>query len=210
MSETRLKILECACDLYLDEGLQGFSMRKLARSVGVTAPALYRHYDSKERVLVAVLGEAYKLFAQYLYRALSAPTPLERLRTASGEYLNFALENPRQYEMMFVSAAGLGLDELPPEVEQHGCTIGQFWHDRVRECMDAGLLNPDDPERVSLTMWSHAHGLMVLYLRGMLQMEESEFRAFFAESSRRMAMGVGTERLEEMAAEVAGLGTAAG
>src|SRR5690606_6240441 len=47
MSEQRERILACACELYLTDGLDGFSMRKLARSLGVTAPALYRHYESK-------------------------------------------------------------------------------------------------------------------------------------------------------------------
>jgi AcrR family transcriptional regulator len=43
MSDQRDAILAAACDLYLRSGLDGFSMRKLAREVGVTAPALYRH-----------------------------------------------------------------------------------------------------------------------------------------------------------------------
>ena len=53
-TEQRDRILACACDLYLADGLDGFSMRKLARSLGVTAPALYRHYGSKERVLLGI------------------------------------------------------------------------------------------------------------------------------------------------------------
>ena len=48
MSEQRDRILSCACEMYLQDGLDGFSMRKLARVLGVTAPALYRHYESKE------------------------------------------------------------------------------------------------------------------------------------------------------------------
>ena len=123
--------------------------------------------------------------------------------------MNFALENPRQYEMLYVSPAALGLTAPPPEVEQHACAIGQFWHDRVRECMDAGLLTQDDPERVGLTMWAHAHGLIFIYLRGMLQMEEAEFRAFFAESRRRMVTGVGTARMEEVVTTDFPLGMAA-
>ena len=95
MSIQRDQIVACACDLYLAEGLDGFSMRKLARLMGVTAPALYRHYDGKEAVLIDVVGEAYKLFAQYLYRALGAPTAAERLHRAGEEYLNCALEQPK-------------------------------------------------------------------------------------------------------------------
>ena len=78
MSDQREYILSCACDLYLKHGLDGFTMRRLAKSVGVTAPALYRHYDGREAVLADVLREAHREFSRYLYGALGAPTPLER------------------------------------------------------------------------------------------------------------------------------------
>ena len=107
----RDRILSCAYELYLSDGLEGFSMRKLAKTVGVTAPALYRHYPSKERVLIAVIGEAYRMFAEYLYRALAGPTPAERLRRAGMEYLNFAIEHPEMYEMLYVSPHHLGLED---------------------------------------------------------------------------------------------------
>ncbi|HZD04720.1 MAG TPA: TetR/AcrR family transcriptional regulator, partial [Longimicrobiales bacterium] len=90
MSEQRDRILACACDLYLEDGLEGFSMRKLARSVGVTAPALYRYYESRERVLLDVVGEAYRRLAEYLYEALKGRTPEERFRMAGDGYLSFA------------------------------------------------------------------------------------------------------------------------
>jgi AcrR family transcriptional regulator len=201
MSDMRDRILARACDLYLEEGLQGFSMRKLARSVGVTAPALYRHYENKERVLVAVVGEAYKLFGQFLYRSLAGHTPLERLHLAATNYLEFALGHPRQYEMLYVSPAALGLDRLPQEVEEHACATGQFWHDRVRECMDAGLLREGSPEEVSMTMWAHAHGLLFLYLRGLLEMDEAGFRRMFEASSIRLFEGLAAPRLFKELAE---------
>ena len=43
-------MLSEACDLLISGGIEGLSMRKLAKRVGVTAPALYRHYASKEMV----------------------------------------------------------------------------------------------------------------------------------------------------------------
>ncbi|SVD71528.1 uncharacterized protein METZ01_LOCUS424382, partial [marine metagenome] len=60
MSDQREMILACACDLYLANGLGGFSMRKLAKEVGVTAPAIYRHYDGREAVLADVVRHAHR------------------------------------------------------------------------------------------------------------------------------------------------------
>jgi AcrR family transcriptional regulator len=206
MSIQRDQIVACACDLYLAEGLDGFSMRKLARLMGVTAPALYRHYDGKEAVLIDVVGEAYKLFAQYLYRALGAPTAAERFHRAGEEYLNFALEHPKLYEVMFTSPDALGLEELPEEAATHACAVGQYWRDRVREAIDAGLLRDFGTEAVSTTMWAHAHGLVTIYHRGFIPVTEAEFRELFHQSALRMTLGLGSaERSQEVEEELAGL-----
>lgn len=194
----REKILACACELYLEDGLEGFSMRKLAAGVGVTAPALYRHYESKERVLLDVVAEAYRRLAQALYKALEGRTPVERFRLAGEAYLAFALENPRLYEVLFGPAELMGVASGSEELEAQACAIGQFWNDRVRECIDAGILREGDPDGIGLTLWAHFHGLLTLYLRGMLQVEEETFRRMVKASGRRLFRGLGTESFADM------------
>ena len=201
MSEQRDKILACARDLYLSVGKHGFSMRKLAGRVGVTAPALYRYYESREHVLGDVVRGAYREFTARLYRALEGRTPLERFFGAGEGYLDFALEHPRWYGMMFNSPEEMGLDGPPEDIEVMGCAIHQFWVDRVRECMGAGILKEADPVRTSLTMWAHAHGMIQLYHQGHFRLSEAEFRRLFEESGARMMSGVATEAFaEELAA----------
>lgn len=197
MSIQREDVLARACDLYLAEGLDGFTMRKLARAVGVTAPALYRHYASKEAVLCDLVREAYGRFTSYLYRALEGRTPEERLRHAGEAYLSFVLEHPHWYRMVFVAPEHLGLGALPEDIETQGCAVHQFWVDRLRECMDAGLLEQDDPVQVGLTLWAHAHGLIRLYQSGQLRMSEEAFRGLYMASARRLMMGVATEAHRE-------------
>lgn len=193
MSDQRENILACACDLYLKDGLEGFSMRKLARQVGVTAPALYRYYEGKEQVILDVVREAYREFSSFLYQALEGRTPEERLQKAGEGYLDFALTHPRWYQMVFISPEQLGVTDVPEELESQGCAIHQFWVDRLRECMDAGLLKEDDPTRVGMTMWAHSHGLITLYQNGHLDLPPEEFRLVLRESGRRMMQGIATE-----------------
>lgn len=193
MATKRADILDSACDLYLAEGLEGFSMRQLARRVGVTAPALYRHYENKEAVLAEVVGEAYRRLVQYLYRALEGETPEARFRLAGRAYADFALENPRLYQMIYASRDVLGMERLSEETRSQAFAIGQFWRDRVREVMDAGTLEQRDPEEAAVTLWSHAHGLIALHLRGMLETDEEEFRNLYDESTRRVLRGLATD-----------------
>lgn len=201
MPDQRERILTCACDLYLEHGLDGFSMRKLAREVGVTAPAIYRHYDGREAVLADVLREAHRVFSRYLYAALGAPTPLERFQAAGDGYLGFVFDHPRWYGIMHTATEHLGMESLPDDIEAMQTAIHQFWNDRVRECMDAGILKDGDPEMTSVTMWAHAHGLVQLYHEGCLEMPQEEFRTLFKQSGLRLMSGVGTDEFKaEMAA----------
>lgn len=193
MSEQRERILGCACELYLAEGLDGFSMRKLAKEVGVTAPALYRHYESREHVLADVVREAYREFSGKLYRALEGPTALDRIARAGQGYLDFALKHPRWYHILFTAPEQLGMSALPDDIEAMGCAVHQFWVDRVRECQDAGIMKEGDPMQVSLTMWAHAHGLVSLYHHGHFRMDEAAFRTQFERSGMLMMRGMATD-----------------
>lgn len=201
MSDQRDRILGCACGLYLSEGLDGFSMRKLAKQVGVTAPALYRHYQNREHVLADVVREAYREFTAYLYRALEGRTAVERFFRAGEGYLDFALKHPRWYELLFISPEHMGMDALPDDIEAMGCAVHQFWVDRVRECMDEGILRQGDPVQMSLTMWAHAHGLVSLYHHGHFRMNEENFRRQFGASGAVMMRGIATDEFATYLAE---------
>ncbi len=192
----RTDILTRACELYLEGGAEAVSMRRLARDLGVTAPALYRHYDSREEMLLDVVAEAYRRLSERLYGALSGRTPAERLYLAGQAYLDFALDQPKYYEMLYTPAHTLGAEELPDQVTEQVASVGRFFNDRVRECIDAGLFQPLDPADVSGTLWAHAHGLISIYLRGCLDMEADEFRRHYGASSRRAITGMATPAYE--------------
>jgi len=199
MSDQRERILASACELYLSDGLDGFSMRKLAKQVGVTAPALYRHYDSREALLADVVREAYRTFTRYIYRALGAPTAVERFLGAGDGYMDFVFEHPRWYNILWTGPDALGMESMPDDIEEMGSAVHQFWIDRVRECMEAGILKEGDPESTSVTMWAHAHGMVQLYHSGHFRMGQDEFRVLFEASGVRLMSGVATD---EFAAEL--------
>jgi hypothetical protein len=111
--------------------------------------------------------------------------------------------------MLFVSPGALGVDDLPAEVEVHACVVGQFWHDRVREVVDAGILRDDEPQAIGRTLWAHAHGLLQLYLRGVLDVDEEGFRALYRESGRRIFLGLAERDFaDRLAAEEAAVARA--
>src|SRR5687768_2852915 len=115
--DTRQHILSEARELFLKKGLSGVSMRAVADGVGVSATALYRHFNDKDALLASLLGEAFGTFGSYLGRCLGGSTPLERFRICGRGYVEFALDHPRDYELMFLTNCDdLGFDHVRVEV----------------------------------------------------------------------------------------------
>ena len=120
---------------------------------------------------------------------------------AGRSYVDFAMEQPALYEIIYVPRTILEAREPhdPLEVGEQACAIGQFWSDRVREMMDAGYLEVNDPHRVSMTLWAHGHGMISIYHRGLLGVDtEEEFRTHMTESFVRLLVGLGTARIGEV------------
>lgn len=55
-TERQKEIIEVALELITKKGIQGLTIKNLAKKIGITEPAIYRHYDSKIDILIAILG----------------------------------------------------------------------------------------------------------------------------------------------------------
>jgi AcrR family transcriptional regulator len=191
MVDIRDRILACAVDLYLDQGLKGLSMRHVADKVGVSATALYRHYRNKEDILHNVIGEAVKVFGGYLFKALAGQSPEERFRLGGEAYLNFALEQTKYYEVIFLAPNQLGQEAQPEELRQQSMATFQFLVDRVQECMESGYFRKGDPFSVAMTIWAHGHGLIAIYLAKKWPGDALGFRKMYWDSFERILIGLG-------------------
>jgi AcrR family transcriptional regulator len=190
-ADTRARLLRHAREVYLEGGAAHFSLREVARRVGISAPAVYRHFDSKEALLSAVCQEGFRTFSSYLMRALAASTPLQRLRATGDHYLRFALENVHDYRVIFMSdVAALAGTDTPVNPRETSPTF-QFLVDRVRECIVARDLAPGDPSDIAATIWAHVHGLASLRLSGHLGSvgDDETFAAFFRRSTDHLLAG---------------------
>ena len=193
MAAARDRILASARALYLEGGVEAVTMRSVAERVGVTATALYRHFDGKEDLIGEVITGAFETFGSYLYRSLDGRTPMERFTQSGEAYLDFALEQREIYRTIFMTPIPKrkGADE-PAKRRQDPHSTFQFLMDRIRECMEAGDLRRDDPEAVALSVWAHNHGLVSLHICGTLGLTDEEFREAFRGSVDRLMAGLAT------------------
>jgi AcrR family transcriptional regulator len=95
-------ILNHALDIIREDGYGGFSMRKLSSRLGVSVVTLYRFYESKDHIYLAVLTNGYQLLYQELLRAYkSGKNPEARLRSIADAYLRFGITQANFYNLMF-------------------------------------------------------------------------------------------------------------
>ncbi len=189
MTEARTRILNATRELFLAGGAEAVTMRSVAERVGVTATALYRHFENKDALLRAVIGAGFESFGGYLYRALRGSSASERLRLSGQAYLDFALEQPEMYRTIFMAPhpAVVACEETDGP---HQSSTFHFLVDRVRECMQAGALRADEPEGVAIAIWAHVHGLVSLFLTGATGQTEPVFRETYRRSLDRLFAGL--------------------
>jgi len=87
------ELMAVAARLFAERGYHAVGINELSGELGLSGPAFYRHYPSKEALLVAVLSDAITAHLEDVVRlARSAPDPLEGLRTIVDNHVEFVLD----------------------------------------------------------------------------------------------------------------------
>lgn len=167
VDQVRNNILEQALDLIQEEGFEGFSMRKLSGRLNVSVVTLYRFYESKDHLYLAVLTRGFQLLYEECRKAYnSKKSPEARLKAIARAYLKFGIKQANFYNLMFTWHVPKYQDYVGTPVEaaaRHELEESQkvylFTIDTVREL--AGTIGPATEERIRdyiIFFWSALHG----------------------------------------------------
>lgn len=164
----RQSILDAAKKLFLSEGYDATSIRKIAAEIEFSPTTIYLYYKDKAEIAHALHVEGFKLLATQFGVLQFVKDPFERLKAMGEIYLRFALENSDFYELMFV------LKE--PIAHLKGSCVYENWEEgeqafqallyNVSACQQAGYFKNLDTTAVSMIAWSTLHGLCTLKLHG--------------------------------------------
>lgn len=98
----RQAILTEALALIIDVGYDGFSMRKLAKRLDIAAKTIYNYFRNQDELYLGVLTQGFKQFGDTLLEQASLhDEPQARLEAAIRAYVDFGLDNPEIYSLMF-------------------------------------------------------------------------------------------------------------
>ena len=145
------------------DGPEAVSLSALAKALGVSQPAPYRHFADREALLAAVAAEGFLAFAAAMRAATRGAPVGEQLGRLARAYVAFARERIGLYRLMF--ATRIVANAAP------GDPVGQAANEAfavLLTAIEAGGPAPDTA-REGLGAWATVHGIVMLEREGLLQ-----------------------------------------
>ena len=162
--EMRGHILSTAMKLFVEEGFQNISIRRIADKIEYSPATIYLYFKDKDDILYALHTEGFDELYKRQLTVVSIQDPQERLIKHGEIYIRFAMEKPEYYNLMLI--------ERGPEKkfsENEGWTVGRRAYDIFREdvqrAIESGVLPRGDADIAAFALWSQAHGIVSLILR---------------------------------------------
>lgn len=167
-SETRDKILDAARELFITEGYEGVSMRRVAEKIEYSPTAIYVYFADKQELFHELCQQDYARLAEVFQSSAMLSDPMERLKQIGSTYIEFGVRYPNHYKFMFMTPHP---PQNPneedreimgnPEVDAYA-----FLKWAVQQAIDAGCLREEfqDAELISQTLWASVHGVIALHI----------------------------------------------
>jgi AcrR family transcriptional regulator len=216
-AQTLAEIREHGFAQLAEGGPAALSLTGIAKTMGMSGPALYRYFASRDDLLVALVEESYEDLADTLTavaKRTQSATPEERLRAALNGTRQWALSQPHRYRLVFGSSYGSGeLDPdriIPPAQRAMEIVLAALSElgpaGRAATVSDSELRrelvhwdngsedSPHDPRvlLLGLLAWTRIHGVISLEIEGFFEQIEIEpARIFQAEVDHLVAQRTG-------------------
>ena len=150
-----------------EDGRQGLTMRALARRLGVSAPSLYFHVESRDDLLVQLIAEGLTELGRRMAEAGPPGTPSEQAHRLAGVYVAFAEASPQLFTLIFGPCAERSLD----------WAIGERASAPILQ-LASDIVGPDRALALAGGLWSLVHGYTVLKLAAQFRLDPDPESSF--------------------------------
>lgn len=153
-------------------GVEGLSLRQLAREIGVSHGAPARHFKDRQALLDALALDGFERLNDALTAAVSAPVGIrERFDGLIRAYVDFACAHPELLQVMYTIKHGESASEGLREEGHRGLVTAQGL---LEEAQAAGLVAQADALATAVVVTAQVHGVATLASLGMLEVPTSE------------------------------------
>lgn len=171
----RQTLIEIACSDIREKGVDGLSLRAIAKKAGVSANAPYRHFSDKRALLIAIAIVGFEELKARLNEVEQADLDILQEFSMKGmAYVKFAGDCPEKYKLMFGPAI---TDRM--EDEHLSIAAGESYEmllTSIQRGIDAGIFKNRPVQTLADPIWSMMHGISSLLIDGFFEEEFQMFR----------------------------------
>ncbi|HTP33832.1 MAG TPA: TetR/AcrR family transcriptional regulator [Candidatus Acidoferrales bacterium] len=161
-ADLRQEILDAARDLFVREGYDNVSIRKIADKVEYAPGTIYLYFKDKAEILDTLCQQTFEKLHQRMEAIRKDPgDPVEALRRGLRTYVQFGVDNPNHYIVTFVLAKR-DVEMHEPSAKQAGLACFDCLRGIVGQCLEGGYINGGGVEETSQALWSAIHGVTSL------------------------------------------------
>jgi len=164
-NELRQKVLKAAEELFVKDGYQNVSMRKIAEKIEYSATTIYRLFENKAEIIDQLIADGYAgVFERYEKILSHCPeSPLQAFNDIIKEYIEFGINNSNHYELWFNNSDLIEQDGKL--LMSHGRVqyqVYKTWFDLIDECKEKNLLKDNETIAIFQIVWGAVHGVISL------------------------------------------------
>lgn len=164
--DARQSILATARELFLLKGFEATTIRNIAEKIEYSPSTIYQHFKDKNEIFYTIHSEAFAELVRYLNASEMHKNPMDQLIALGQIYIQFALENPELYDLMFIMEAPIDfLNYLEDANWTEGKMAFDYLKSVIANCIQQGLIKETDLESLSYLIWSTVHGLVTISIR---------------------------------------------
>jgi AcrR family transcriptional regulator len=169
------------------EGMDGLTLRRVAKAAGVSVAAPYRHFADRRALMAAIAERGFGQLQEAMFAAMQqgGRGGLKGVATA---YIRFAHDHPAEYRVMFGPEIA-DTSDLPALRETSRSVLG-FVAAGMAQLQQAGLIGPGEPSLMAVVTWAQLHGLAMLSLDGQSTGVAPSIDAQIEEATRIMMFGM--------------------
>jgi AcrR family transcriptional regulator len=159
--EVRQKILDAARELFVSEGYDKVTMRRIAEAIEYSPTAIYLHFEDKDDLVLALCRQEFGRLLEVFESQPWPADPVERIRFAGRAYARFGVDHPNQYRFMFMTPLK---PDHKPEPTDPGFLSYDFLRRAVAEAVASGAFVKGDVETIAQALWASVHGVVALLI----------------------------------------------
>jgi AcrR family transcriptional regulator len=157
----RAEILEAAERIFVAEGYEGATIRKIADEVGVSSTALYMHFPDKSAILTEICGRTLEVLLQRNREIAARPIdPVVRVKMMLEAYMRWGVEHSNAYQLVYSVPRATGpWDDATAQV---AAQTYEVFSGVVKEIAAAGRLRAGTGDSAAQALWMSCHGVVAL------------------------------------------------